>query len=239
VMLQEFYGPYFGSDKPLWTLSYEFWFYVSFGLFTMVALANGTKRILFAALIVCVMIALGPHFVLLSGIWLIGVGVSRYRGTKLVKPMLSTAVFVVTCLAERFGNLETGSSVLDYILIFSNAFAFAWVMISVRNLPLTVFAKFSEPNKMMAGFSYTLYLTHFPLMLFYIAFIASVLNLHQLKEGFLPSSPIGVTLYCTALLFVLGAAFLIARLTEANTDQLRAYLKNAAKGVRLAGGAKA
>ena len=238
-MLQEFYGPYFGSDNPLWSLSYEFWFYVSFGLFAMVALANGTKRILFAALIVCVMIALGPRFVLLSGTWLIGVGVSRYRGTKLVKPMLSTAVFVVTCLAARFGNLGTRSSVLDYILIFSNAFAFAWVMISVRNLPLTVFAKFSELNKTMAGFSYTLYLTHFPLMLFYIAFVASVLNLHQLKEGFLPSSPIGLTLYCTTLLFVLGAAFLIARLTEANTDQLRAYFKSAAKRVRLAGGAKA
>jgi peptidoglycan/LPS O-acetylase OafA/YrhL len=239
VMLQEFYGSYFGSDKPLWTLSYEFWFYVSFGLFAMFALENGTKRIVFATLIVCIMIALGPHFVVLSGIWLIGVGVSRYRGTKLVKPMLSAAVFVVTCLAERFGNLESGSSVLDYILIFSNAFAFAWVMISVRNRPLTVFAKFSELNKTMAGFSYTLYLTHFPLMLFYISFVASVLNLHQLKQGFLPSSTIGLTLYCTALLFVLGATFLIARLTEAHTDQLRAYFKSAAKRVRLTGGAKA
>ena len=28
VMTQELYFPYFGSDKPLWTLSYEFLFYV-------------------------------------------------------------------------------------------------------------------------------------------------------------------------------------------------------------------
>jgi len=239
MMLQEFYGPYFGSNKPLWTLSYEFWFYVSFGLFAMFVLESRTKRIVFVALIVCIMIALGPHFIALSGIWLMGVGVSRYRGTKLVKPMLSTAVFVVTCLTMRFGNLESGRSFLDFILIFCNAFAFAWVMISLRNLPLTVFAKFSEVNKTMAGFSYTLYLTHFPLMLFYIAFAASVLNLDQLKQGFLPSSTIGLTLYCTALLFVYGAAFLIARLTEAHTDQLRAYFKSTAKRVRLASGAKA
>ena len=109
LMLQSFYGPYFGTGKPLWSLSYEFWFYVEFGLLATAILHGRAVRGACVALAGVVALFLGFRFLALLGTWLIGVAVSLYRGEKLRHPTLSVIVFVLSSFAMRFGALEGAS----------------------------------------------------------------------------------------------------------------------------------
>lgn len=226
-MLQSFFGPYFGTDKPLWSLSYEFWFYVVFGLFAISSLNRGAWRVIAAVLLLGICAILGFRFIALLGVWLIGIGVSRYRGNWLNYPLASLICFAFSSFTMRFfnGKLESASSFIDYLLVFATAFSFGWLMLSVRYMPLRLFVKLKDINKFFASFSYTIYLLHFPLMLFVIAVISSIFQINQLSSGFLPNSLVGLSLYGGTFIIVVALAWGLAQVTEKQTDVVRALLK--------------
>ena len=62
-------------------------------------------------------------------------------------------------------------------------------------------------------------------MLFTLGMISHLFGITQIVNGFLPTSPVGLGLYFSALVIVLFLCHLIALCTERHTDEVRALLK--------------
>jgi peptidoglycan/LPS O-acetylase OafA/YrhL len=65
----------------------------------------------------------------------------------------------------------------------------------------------------MAGFSYTLYLVHMPMLMFLTALLVG-------ETRWLPDAK-HIAIALVALLFVIGCAYLVARATEFRTTRVR------------------
>lgn len=174
------------SNAPFWSLSYEVWYYVAFALFFYL---SGRLR---TVLIVVLALVVGPRLWLLFPLWALGAWIYRLhragarpggrgmsRGAALV---LFCASFAGLCafigfglnqqldlLADRMsgGNLglylrRSQFFLADFflgILIGSNIFAARYCGFAFKiSSPVIAF---------LAGNSFTIYLTHVPLLEFY------------------------------------------------------------------------
>ena len=226
AMLQSFHAEPLGSNMPLWSLSYEFWFYTLFGCLAAALAGRGARRWAAVGVAVVVAVAIGPKLLFLAGVWAMGAAAFLVRGRALRRPWLSLAVFVASLVVSRLWRGEPGMAVwaaiaLDHLV----GLAFAWTLLSWRERPLGLLRRAAPFNRYVADFSYSLYLIHFPLMLFVVAGLASLLGLSQLPAGFSPTDPVGVGLYAAAIAIIVPTALGFAMLTERNTPRLRAALK--------------
>jgi peptidoglycan/LPS O-acetylase OafA/YrhL len=226
VMLQPFWCPVFGSNVPLWSLSYEFWFYVCFGLAAMITTKARRWRLFVLVCLAGTYVALGTSFVWLSLPWLFGVGAHAYRGSGFRWPRLSILLFAVTASTTRImGFGAPNGDFYNNLCIVAEGAAFAWVLISMRNVKSHWLEKFGSIGSRLASFSFTLYLIHFPAMLFVIALLAKVFHLGDLAQGVPPESVLVAALYCAVFVIVMILAWFIASLTEAHTEDVRAWIK--------------
>lgn len=222
VMLQSFKCPVYGSNVPLWSLSYEFWFYLVFFLFAVIVLANSKyKKTLALFAIILTSAFLGQVFVKYLAIWLIGALAYVYHGRKLCFPIASIASYLAFAAVSRLvGVGDASGSFSETLVLFGEAIAFAWVIVSYRNIEWNPAAWLSRLGSKLAGFSYTLYLIHFPLMLIVIAMFSKVFRI-DLTNGLSPSSTAGVTMYVGVIISVIVISRLFSMLTEAHTRVVR------------------
>ena len=166
AFLQTITVPTFGSNGPLWSLANEFWYYIIFPLMGWLLLAGvGVVFKLAGGAVLIALFAWLPAALWLGGaLWVAGAaaGWLTHRGLLPARMSSSNAVrlgalgIIVTLLAlskawpNRVGDLELGLSI---------------------GLALPVIAtspEFGRGYGMLARgiseFSYTLYLTHFPLL---------------------------------------------------------------------------
>jgi peptidoglycan/LPS O-acetylase OafA/YrhL len=200
-----------GSALPFWSLDYEVWYYVVFGLALF-----APKKWRWVAASVPLLLA-GPKIALLFPLWLLGAATYRVCRDSPRSEMTgaalwtgSIAVFVVYTYALRHGCLPfTPKGTADRYVV---AIIFATNLLGVRSLlPLFSFLRtFSRPIRWCAGVTFTLYLIHLP-----VAQFLSTLT------PFPPASPI-------SRIFVIGGTlivvFVIGALTERKKDVLRRAL---------------
>lgn len=168
-------------NPPFWSLCYEVWFYILFGLFVFV---NGAWR--WPLISVAALIA-GPAIILLLPIWLTGAWVSAHaRGNETSNTACAWIIFltpiVLIILINSAGidlqvrawlkeiippmwRLESAQRfATDYligILIAFNIQAFAALPKKFRGW----FVKYKTQLATLAGFSFTLYLFHWPMLI--------------------------------------------------------------------------
>ncbi|HET9399899.1 MAG TPA: acyltransferase [Candidatus Acidoferrales bacterium] len=211
----------FGSNGPLWSLSYEFWYYVLFplSLFALAARVRSPIRVLFALAACGVLWFVGSPIALDYLIWFAGVGVFLLSGQwsgfapskQRIVQALSWATFIGSLAWIRVSK-GTQESVGDFVL----AAAFSVWMIA--NLPARakIGPVYESLARSLAGFSYTLYLTHFPLL----ALLRATLN----PAGSWPTDVRHWTLAGALAIGCLAFAFLIASFTEAKTATVRTFV---------------
>lgn len=211
--------PTFGTNGPLWSLSNEFWYYVLFPcLLVPIGLRslNLLSRVLMLAGAAVLLVVLPKILVLLGLIWLMGVAVfvlsrrvTLARTTCMWIGCISAVALAAALWVARTGEPGLGSDLLV-------GAAFSTLLVSLAK------SKFSSGFaavlfRRAADFSYTLYLTHFPLM----AFLACWL----LKNRRLEPSPAAYLLFGTAVLVLVLYAFGISIVFESKTEIIQAYLK--------------
>jgi peptidoglycan/LPS O-acetylase OafA/YrhL len=215
--LQNIAAPFFGSNGPLWSLSYEFWYYIVFPAAVLVT-AAGMKpgfRILYAGLAVLVLWFVGAQIVFYFLIWLGGVLVGRLqRGTQFrcTSPALSLAaslIFLASlawCRTHRlYSDLLT-----DYVVALCFAVWLYTMLLGSREDVNPVYARGAQK---LAGFSYTLYLTHFPALLL-------LRGLLDPQGHWQPDFP--HLMYAAAIaVLILSYAYWVAEWTEAHTADVR------------------
>ena len=216
--LQSFLFPSFGSNGPLWSLSYEFWYYMLFPL-VMFAVVRGIRpgtRLLFAAAAVVLFLFIGPVLSLYFLIWLAGVAVGlapRQSGLQrgravLLWGLLTATVFVLALAASRVRLVPEG--VPSDFLVGAGFALWLYVLVHVPQSRLSV--AYVKSARTLAGFSYTLYLTHFPLLLLLRASLGGAKWQPDLLH----------LAYSVVICAVpAGFAYAVASVTEARTDVAR------------------
>lgn len=173
LFLQTILCPPFGSNGPLWSLANEFWYYILFPLILVAILAWKKTSLRVAIpitiLVLCVAAFIGVGILLGFPIWLAGCGlVFAYRYFRLEqKTALVLYLFVFTtsfsiCLfAARMDRLPPRSS--DLLV----GLAFTFFLFGALQLELGPGQKrYARIAHFLSGFSYSLYVLHFPFLLF-------------------------------------------------------------------------
>jgi peptidoglycan/LPS O-acetylase OafA/YrhL len=162
-------------NGPLWSLSYEFWYYVIFGLFLHI---RKNLKISLLAVIACIIA--GPKILLMMPIWLAGCLVYA-----LPKPELKKSIswlFVILCLISA-GFVSAYTTSFPYQLgkvpfYYSNQFVTDWaiglfIALSIWFLPegadYNVQSKFITKFRKIADLTFPIYVLHYPILILYRA----------------------------------------------------------------------
>lgn len=214
------------SNVPYWSLNYEVWYYL---LFAVATFMGGRRRFLVFAGI-CVL--LGPKILLLAPVWWLGVYLYRCR-EDLLSERAGLVFFVLSFplvyLFHRYAVDQVFTQWLkshigealwtqlvfskyflsDYLLAVLIAMNFAGFR-AIAHRFSGVFAVSGNTIRFFAGFTFSLYLFHQPLILFFAALI----------DG----DPQRPWFYVETMALVLLAVFLLGSVTE---KQKRFYRRQA------------
>lgn len=221
--LQGVSGRTFGSDGPLWSVGYEFWYYVMFplGLFLFIGGVRAWVRVGFAGLLVAIAILQGRELLVLFPVWLVGAGLTylpRCRagvGARWGAMIAYMPVFLLAGhLGEILGRPELLAGVVgDYVVAMATV-GLIWVLLSARQEKTD--AVWERAGHRLARFSFTLYVTHVPLLVLLAAWA-------ERDRRWAPDA--AHLLLATGLLsLVLGFAWAVAWATEFRTDSVRRWV---------------
>jgi peptidoglycan/LPS O-acetylase OafA/YrhL len=175
--LQLSFCPTFIDNTPLWSLSFEMWFYVLAGAFAsgLIARTPESRLLAYVALLSSFIIftLLKPVFLFC---WLLGAVAYGFRGMKEVRlfPWLAGGLIVMGYTLSELRS-ETVSIDTTYLQTYLPRKDVALILLSlglsllfpwlVSRRPVSVLARGIEyAGQRLALFSYTLYLTHYPVL---------------------------------------------------------------------------
>jgi peptidoglycan/LPS O-acetylase OafA/YrhL len=220
VFLQNIYVPPFGSNLPLWSLANEFWYYVWFPAFFLVF----RRKISVMTLLSVVTIVLFIQTNVAEGfpIWLLG-------SLIYVVTQRLGARFHGTNKTMRYGAVSAGMAVFLASLAYTHIYPISWMAdgmiegVAFSLLMIAVIAFNVGIPRLLhplatygAEASFSLYLLHFPVMLF----VASVLTGGQV----FPPGPLALALALGMSAFLIAVAWAFSRVTEKHTGWMRRRL---------------
>ncbi|WDF72870.1 acyltransferase family protein [Novosphingobium sp. KACC 22771] len=227
LFLQEVKIPEFGYNKPLWSLALEFWYYMAFPL-CMLAFSkkfSAGARVASAAGVVIAIAIGGEIFLKDASAWVIGtlLGIYPDKATALrqrlgengrsVLRLFAPIVLFVVMAAARTKAEGTWYTVLALGLAAAFAiFAFG----EDENKPAPTLSLLSHASEC----TYSLYAIHMPIVVILAAWLTPV---HQNRME-LMSWKAMILVVIVATLYVI--AWIFARFTEQNTNQVRRWLSN-------------
>jgi peptidoglycan/LPS O-acetylase OafA/YrhL len=217
AFLQGIYLPTFGSNGALWSLAYEFWYYVAFPFLACALWPRLTnrQRVMNGAFLVAAVILMGRYAALAGLAWLMGVVIHYLPPLPVKRPLvrwavISGAIVESAVAAEWFRHSRSigadsllGCAVAGVIYVFVN---------SSGGLPKAYIWMADR----LSRFSYTLYLVHLPLLVF----LAGWLGVRQ----WLPGWP-ALLKTCAMLAAALIYAQIVWFLFERRTDEIRVRLR--------------
>lgn len=219
----------YGTNIPLWSLAVEVWYYITFPLLLMPITRHLSLRMrLFwfcLAVLVCGYISLVSYLFFWGYVmWIAGALTAMAPRPVFRSYWVSLAIFIAVIvpvrllvrgpLVENFPSARTASDVLC-------AIAFANLLLSARFSVPAFFAairslKFDVPN-----FTYTLYLTHLPIIVFVRAMLDAVAPGWALQNATLGNWAAMLSVIAFAFVF----AYFFSALTEARTASFRRFIE--------------
>lgn len=222
------------SNGPYWSLAFEAWYYV---LFAVAFYLRGLKRVLGLA---AVALFIGPKILLLLPVWLLGCLLERlqnrvrlpetaalylFYGSLMVLVLhgsLNGFVFFDTLALKLLG--PEAFAALGFCRHFLNGY-FVGALVFANLLALTAcprilaapMAKIEKPARLLASFTFSLYLLHYPLLQFFAALFDND-----------PANPwhFALILACLSL-----CVYLVGRYTEQKKEHLRQLLQLARRSL--------
>jgi len=172
--MQGILTPIFGSNMPLWSLGYEFWYYIIFPLCVLgfSARKRWSDVLKYLACAVVLFFFTGKEITIYFIVWLMGAFAAHLRWSptyhKAIVYYISLFILLATVIIMRMRHAG------GYLADFSIATAFTLFLLS-SSWYLTgdvVKKSLSKPIiQFTSGFSYSLYLLHMPLLVFIDALI--------------------------------------------------------------------
>lgn len=211
--------PAFGGNFPLWSLAYETWYYALFPLLVLAIRPGNTQRRLAAAVAaVALAFCLSSGIVLYFVVWLMGAAASRVRldasrVQRYAGWLLFGALAVGMRLQGQDGDMDAHSLGRDvlYSALFLLCLCGAGRRDPAAMRPLVAAGAF------LAGFSFTLYVLHVPLL--------RMLWTYRGGELLSTDDPASMAVYAAMLAIVVSLSYLIHLPFEAQTARLRRFIK--------------
>lgn len=226
-MIQPVYVPVLGSNFPLWSLSYEVWFYFWFGLLASAAIS---KSWLAKALLLIGTLALGWLFQWLAlfylAIWCLGIIAALWplwpKG--IVGPLVGLCASFALA-ASGFTDMTVGDLSINLSDI-PLSISFAWLLHGMKDSRSQFLDRMEPANQRLSDFSYSLYVIHFPLILLVSGALSAMLGLARaLPNGLVPTDARSGIVYIGTVAVVVLAAFCFSWLFERRTPIVRRWLK--------------
>lgn len=169
LFVQSIHTPVFGSNGPLWSLAYEWWFYTLYPLLLFFFAKNKAFTVwVLLLLAVALMAGWKTNFHLFDKVagylfswWLGAVAADVYAGRKHVKGLFYKPLLLILLLVPYLSSKESVSYLLRDTVMALGFFGLVLFLLQNRNAKAV---KLLEALKFTGSFSYTLYVTHFPLL---------------------------------------------------------------------------
>jgi peptidoglycan/LPS O-acetylase OafA/YrhL len=227
--LQGIFFKNFAHNEPLWSLSYEIWFYVLIGAVGVILPPKSRSRVvalfvLFTAFMVFT--RLSPNFL---NCWLLG-AFSYFLVSERKRPAVLILALALAFLGAAISQLQSDSlsisksawmSLLPGRLIatLTESLGIGLLVASICRIQPTskLLITVEKAGTSLAAFSYTLYLTHYPIL--------------GLWEHFVPErSPVFTLLSCLIFVAKICSCLLMGWLFylpfEAKTPEARAWIRS-------------
>jgi peptidoglycan/LPS O-acetylase OafA/YrhL len=223
--LQDLAVPRYGGNFALWSLANETWYYLLFPLGVLAVTAKSAiSRAAAGAMLALLMSLLGIGIALYFLVWLLGAAFSRVRidatrGWRIGLAGVLLALSVWFRLTGSNDKLVAASFLQDCIL--SVAFLLVLCSLQLRADPARRSTRIVRRlGGMLAGFSFTLYVVHVPLLR------ALTGHMAPLRQGRLAPDRIGdLAIYASMLAAIILLAYLFHLPFEAQTRRLRRWIK--------------
>jgi peptidoglycan/LPS O-acetylase OafA/YrhL len=209
----------FGSNAALWSLSYEFWYYILFPLLVCVVFsAKRFVRLSSAGATAAILVAVGKNISLYLLVWLCGAVLNLFphhpRNLRTSTILACAGLFVLTLIESRLALLASPTFINDLVLGLATA-TLIHVLVSDRRYAdkRGIYATFAAG---MSGCSYSLYLVHLPLLVL----IKSQLDQFHRWQPTAATISCGLAIGFVVLLYAAG----VAHFTERRTNVVRRRL---------------
>lgn len=218
--LQHVLVPELGGNGPLWSLAYEIWFYILIYAVGRQVTKPGFDIIslLLMISVALVFTKLEPQYMLC---WIVGAlfyikphRLSSVQGGLVAGGVMLASVAMLQLTGDGIMAKVHIPHEVESVFYITLAAGFGYGLIPLTRLPANKLCTWASP---MAAFSYTLYLTHYPLLL-WIRWRGwgglSRVGIRELGLFF------GVTLACVLLAWLIYLPF------ERNTGRIRSLIKS-------------
>jgi len=223
LFLQTIAAPVFGSNTPLWSLAYEFWYYMLFPLIAcslnIVGTSGFLKRGMMLLLAMGITLWLPREIASYFPIWLMGVAcflvIQKYPPTVNTRLTVLSVVLFLCSLAVAKTLPKEDQFWAD--LLVGHCFSILVICVNHYQVPWRSHGLLGVAIKRMSDFSYSLYLFHFPLV---ILLAVIILGATQIQPNLAwIASFVGVTGLCLAVAWTSWFLF------ERHNDYLRGAVR--------------
>ncbi|TAK77360.1 MAG: acyltransferase [Aquabacterium sp.] len=233
LLLQDIAVPAVGTNGPLWSLAYEWWYYMAFALALLAVQAPRYElRMMWLLAFGLLCVVLPQNIVIAGGLWVMGVvavlAVRHARPTRLplLVPLAALAVLLVALrvlmIKQDFGFASLALGWFKQGLLGA---AFCWLVLTAWRAPVAAQSappRWAALNLRLAAFSYSLYLTHVPVMDFAVGVLQRLGGRTLVHQ---PQGWVQFGWFLALLAIVYAVAWLFGQLTEERTAQLRSWLE--------------
>lgn len=221
--------PDFGVNESLWSLTFEFWYYILFPLLA-VALLSHLKLVPRVAAVACFAVAsyfVGPWIMLHFPIWMLGAAVAWFPAKLSERTARLLALAMAVLLVVSMPVLRA-ASVSIYAAEWTMAIGSGCLIYLIKHLENRRRPDwYSTVSGFFSRISYTLYLIHLPLAVL----LCAVLNR---PWHIWPKTGSNLALWMATNVIVIAATYGFYRIFEANTDAVRKTITGWAKRKRIA-----